>query len=183
MSPPRSVCVFCGSGFGSDPAFREAARTTGDLLARHGAEVVYGGGRVGLMGVVADAALAAGGRVVGIIPRHLARAEVEHAGLTELIETETMSQRKALMIERADAFVVLPGGLGTLDELLEVLTLRQLGLHDKPTVMVDLGGYWQGLAGLFDHVVAERFAAGGIMDFMRWVADPAELPAALGLGR
>ena len=183
MTEPFSVCVFCGSGFGRDPAWAQAAGATGAILARHGAEVVYGGGHVGLMGLVADAALAEGGRVVGIIPRHLARAEVEHAHLTELIETDTMAQRKIAMIERSNAFVVLPGGLGTLDELLEVLTLRQLGQHDKPTVMVDTKGYWQGFARLLDAVVAEDFARPGILDFMTWIATPEELPAALGLAR
>ena len=125
--------------------------------------------------------LTAGGRVTGIIPRHLARAEVEHGGLTELIETETMSQRKIAMIERADAFVVLPGGIGTLDELLEVVTLRQLRQHDKPTVMIDLGGYWTPLRALLDHIVAEEYARPDILDFMLWVERPSDLPVALGL--
>ena len=180
MVKPSSVCVFCGSSFGRDPAWREAAARTGRVLAEHGLEVVYGGGRVGLMGIVADAALAAGGRVTGIIPRHLARAEVEHGGLTELIETDTMSQRKIAMIERSDAFVVLPGGIGTLDELLEVVTLRQLGQHDKPTVMVDLDGYWSPFRAMLDHIVAEEYARAGILDFMIWIATPEEIPAALG---
>ncbi len=183
MVQPRSVCVFCGSGFGKDPAWSELASATGAILARHGAEVVYGGGHVGLMGLVADAALAEGGRVVGIIPRHLARAEVEHAGLSELIETETMSERKMAMIARSDAFVVLPGGLGTIDELLEVLTLRQLAQHEKPTIMVDAKGYWQGLARMLDAIVAQDFARASVLDFMTWITDAAELPAALGLER
>lgn len=181
MVKPSSACVFCGSSFGRDPAWREAAVATGRILADHGLEVIYGGGRVGLMGMVADAALAAGGRVTGIIPRHLARAEVEHGGLTELIETDTMAQRKTAMIERADAFVVLPGGIGTLDELLEVVTLRQLRQHAKPTVMIDCGGYWGPLRALFDHIVAEEYARPDILGFMTWVAGPEELPAALGL--
>jgi len=181
MVKPLSVCVFCGSGFGKDPAWAQAASATGAILARHGAEVVYGGGHVGLMGLVADAALAEDGRVIGIIPRHLARAEVEHGHLTELIETETMSQRKTAMIDRSDAFVVLPGGLGTLDELLEVLTLRQLGQHDKPTIMVNTNGYWQGFAQMLDAIVDEDFAKPRILDFMTWIATPAELPAVLGL--
>ena len=181
MARSLSVCVFCGSSFGRDPAWAALASATGAMLARHGAEVVYGGGRVGLMGLVADAALAEGGRVVGIIPRHLARAEVEHAGLSELIETQTMSERKTAMIARADAFVVLPGGLGTLEELLEVLTLRQLAQHDKPAVIVDAGGYWQGLAHLLEAIVAEEFARPGNLDFLTWVAGVEELPSALGL--
>jgi len=181
MAKPSSVCVFCGSSFGRDPAWRAAAEATGRLLAEHGAEVIYGGGRVGLMGVVADAALAAGGRVTGIIPRHLARAEVEHGGLTELIETATMSERKVAMIDRSDAFVVLPGGLGTLDELLEVLTLRQLRQHAKPTVILDVGGYWSDLRRLFDRVVEEGYARPDIMGFLAWIERPEELPAALGL--
>jgi len=181
MVKPSSACVFCGSGFGRDPAWRGAAVATGRILAEHGIEVIYGGGRVGLMGMVADAALAAGGRVTGIIPRHLARAEVEHGGLTELIETRTMSERKVAMIDRSDSFVVLPGGIGTLDELLEVVTLRQLGQHDKPTVMIDCGGYWQPLRALFEHIVAQEYARPDILGFMTWIAAPEDLPAALGL--
>ena len=181
MAQSLSVCVFCGSGFGRDPAWAELASATGAILARHGAEVVYGGGHVGLMGLIADAALAEGGRVVGIIPRHLARAEVEHAHLSELIETETMAERKMAMIARSDAFVVLPGGLGTLDELLEVLTLRQLSQHDKPTIIVDAKDYWQGLARLLDEIVAEDFARAGVLDFMTWISRAEELPQALGL--
>lgn len=181
MARSLSVCVFCGSSFGKNPAWASLASATGAVLARHGAEVVYGGGRVGLMGLVADAALAEGGRVAGIIPRHLARAEVEHAGLTELIETETMSERKTAMIARSDAFVVLPGGFGTLDELLDVLTLRQLAQHDKPTVIVDAAGYWQNLRRLLEGIVAEDFARPGNLDFMTWIGSAEELPRALGL--
>ena len=181
MGKPLSVCVFCGSGFGRDPAWAEAAGDTGTILARHGVEVVYGGGHVGLMGLVADAALAQGGRVVGIIPRHLARAEVEHGHLSELIETETMSQRKTAMIARSDAFVVLPGGIGTLDERLEVITLRQPGQHEKPTIMVDTKGYWRDFARLLDAIVAQDFARENVLEFMTWVDSPADLPAALGL--
>ncbi len=182
MASLSSVCVFCGSSFGNDPVCREAATATGRILAQAGLEVIYGGGRVGLMGLVADAALAAGGRVTRVIPRHLARAEVEHGGLTELIETDTMSQRKTVMIDRSDAFVILPGGLGTLDELLEVVTLRQLGQHDKPTVVIDLNGYWRELDHLLERIVDDGFARPGVRDFMIWVASPEELPAALGLG-
>ena len=120
--------------------------------------MVYGGGRVGLMGIAADAAIAAGGEVVGIIPEHIQSAEIEHTGLTELHVVDSMHTRKRMMVERADAFVILPGGLGTLDEAFEILTWKQLQLHDKPIVIADVDGYWRPLLGLIDHMVAQGFA-------------------------
>jgi uncharacterized protein (TIGR00730 family) len=140
-----SVAVYCGSRFGDRPAFADAARALGRLLAERGACVVYGGGRVGLMGTVADAALAAGGRVVGVIPQALMDREVGHAGLTELHVVQTMHERKQLMAERADAFVALPGGIGTLEEIYEVWSWQQLGYHDKPVALLNVDGYYDPL--------------------------------------
>jgi len=136
------ICVYCGSSAGSSPDFAAAARSLGGALARSGIARVYGGAAVGLMGVLADAALAAGGRVIGVIPRDLFSREVPHPGLTELVEVGSMHERKQAMFELADAFVALPGGLGTLEELTEIATWAQLGLHGKPIVTLDVGGYW-----------------------------------------
>lgn len=158
MKTPNSVCVYCGSSSRVAEVFKNAAHALGDGLARRGIQLVYGGGRVGLMGIAADAALAAGGHVVGIIPDHLQTAEVEHVGLSELHVVDSMHTRKRMMVERSDAFIVLPGGLGTLDEAFEILTWKQLRLHDKPVVIVDIDGYWRPLRGLIDHMVAEGFA-------------------------
>jgi len=141
----RSVCVFCGSAPGRDPRFIEAARDTGSLLARRGVTLVYGGGHVGMMGAVADAALAAGGQVIGVIPQHLMRPEVAHQGLSELIVVESMHQRKRLMADRADGFLALPGGYGTLDETFEMVTWLQLGLQRKPLVLINVQGYFDPL--------------------------------------
>jgi uncharacterized protein (TIGR00730 family) len=138
----KSVCVFCGSAPGGDRRFTEAARDTGTVLARRSLELVYGGGHIGMMGAVADAALAAGGRVIGVIPRHLMRPEVAHAGLSELIVVDSMHDRKRLMADRADCFLVLPGGYGTLDETFEMVTWLQLGLQRKPVALVNIGGYF-----------------------------------------
>ncbi len=136
------ICVYCGSSAGTGLDFTSAARSLGDVLARSGITVVYGGAVVGLMGMVADAALAAGGQVVGVIPRHLFSREIAHPGLTELVEVGSMHERKQAMFELADAFVALPGGLGTLEELTEIATWAQLGLHAKPIATLDVGGYW-----------------------------------------
>jgi uncharacterized protein (TIGR00730 family) len=140
-----SLAVYCGSRFGDSPSYIHAARMLGRLIAEHGGSVVYGGGRVGLMGALADAALAAGGRVVGVMPRALMDREVGHAGLTELHVVQTMHERKQLMAERADAFVALPGGIGTLEELYEVWSWQQLGYHDKPVALLNVEGYYDAL--------------------------------------
>ncbi len=153
------LCVYCGSSNGADPRFAAAASELGSGLAARGIELVYGGGRNGLMGCVADAVLAGGGRVTGIIPVHLEHREVAHRGLSELVVVTDMHQRKRVMAERADAFAVLPGGVGTLDEAVEILSWRQLGLHDKPIFIIDVAGYWAPLAALFGHIVNSRFAA------------------------
>lgn len=155
--PFRRVGVYCGSSVGRDPAYALAARAFGALLARRGIGVVYGGGRVGLMGALADGALAEGGEVIGVIPEKLLRLEVGHAGLTRLEVVEGMHPRKLRMAELADAFVALPGGYGTLEELFEVTTWTQLEYHHKPVGLLDVNGYWAGLVGFLDHAVAQGF--------------------------
>ena len=153
----HSVCVFCASSNGSDPIFLEAAQALGRAIAERGWRLVYGGADVGLMGAMADAAMAHGGSVTGVIPRSLAEREIAHRGLTELVETGSMHERKAEMARRADAFLVLPGGLGTLDELCEILTWRLLGIHEKPVVLINIAGYWDAFLGLLDGAVAAGF--------------------------
>jgi uncharacterized protein (TIGR00730 family) len=153
----RSVCVYCGSSPGRDPRHARVAADVGRALAAAGVQVVYGGGSVGLMGAMADAALAAGGRVVGVLPRGLFRREVAHLGLTALHEVGSMHERKQLMFDLADAFVALPGGLGTLEELAEVATWAQLGIHDKPIAVVDVLGFWVPLLGFLDSLVTGGF--------------------------
>ncbi|HEX5727331.1 MAG TPA: TIGR00730 family Rossman fold protein [Longimicrobiaceae bacterium] len=153
----KSVCVFCGSNVGRRRAYAEAARAVGATLAARGLGLVYGGGRVGLMGIVADTVLAAGGRAVGVIPRALVAREVGHAGLTELHVVETMHERKARMADLADAFVALPGGFGTLEEFCEVITWSQLGIHPKPCGLLNVEGYYDPLLALFDRAVEEGF--------------------------
>jgi uncharacterized protein (TIGR00730 family) len=153
----RRVCVFCGSSPGRKPAYLEAARAMGRALARRGIGLVYGGGHVGLMGAVADAALAAGGEVVGVIPRGLQLRELAHEGLTTLHVVGSMHERKARMAELADGFVALPGGMGTLEELAEILTWAQLGLHARPCGLLDVAGYYDPLVAFLDRAVEEGF--------------------------
>ncbi len=154
MVARRAICVFCGSSTPPDPRYREAAAALGTLVASRGLDLVYGGGSVGLMGQVADAALAAGGRVLGVIPAGLFGREVGHTGLTELHQVGTMHERKQLMYDLSDGFVALPGGLGTLEELAEVTTWSQLGLHAKPVVLLDVDGFWDPLTAQLDRMVA-----------------------------
>ena len=158
-SPIRSICVFCGASSGHDPRYAAAAAATGERLARDGIRVVYGGGHLGLMGAVADAALAAGGEVIGVIPRGLVERELAHPRLTELRIVENLHERKAQMADLADAFLALPGGLGTLEELAEVLSWAQLDLHTKPIGLFDVGTYFAGLEAFLDRAVAEGFLA------------------------
>jgi uncharacterized protein (TIGR00730 family) len=172
---PSSICVFCGARFGTDPAAREVAQRLGGLLAREGIAVVYGGGGVGLMGLVANAALKAGGKVVGVIPRFLLQREAGHPALSETVVVETMHERKLAMFERSDAFVVLPGGIGTLEEVFEVLSWRTLGLHTKPIVIVDQGGYWQPLAALLRASVEGGFASPSHLDHVAFIEDVEQL--------
>jgi len=158
MTPIRSAAVFCGSRVGAGPAYAEAAAALGRGLAEAGITLVYGGGRIGLMGVIADAVLAAGGEVHGVIPDFLQRREVAHAGVTRMEFTASMHVRKARMFELADAFVIMPGGLGTFDETFEVITWRQLGLHDKPILVCDVAGWAQPLLGIMEAAVRDGFA-------------------------
>ena len=158
MRTIRSLCVYCGSREGHDPAYRREATALGAGLAARGISLIYGAGGIGLMNVVADAVLDGGGVAIGVIPRHLAALELKHSGLTETVLVDTMHERKQHMFERADAFAVLPGGFGTLDEFFEILTWKMLGLHQKPIFLVDGGGYWRPLVGLIDHVIGEGFA-------------------------
>jgi uncharacterized protein (TIGR00730 family) len=151
------ICVFCGSNTGTDPAYAEAARGVGRLFAREGIGLIYGGGRVGLMGELADAVLENGGEVTGIIPHALWAREVGHTGLTDLRIVETMHERKAMMADLADGFIALPGGLGTLEEIFEIWTWAQLGLHPKPVAFLDVNGYFGGLLDFLDGAVREQF--------------------------
>ena len=155
----NSICVFCGSNFGNDPAYREAARSLGATLAAKGISLVYGGGNVGLMGVVADAALEAGGEVVGVIPEALVEREIAHERLTKLHVVSSMHERKALMSDLSDGFIALPGGSGTLEEFFEVLTWAQLGEHRKPCGLLNVAGYYDPLLTVFDHMVEKGFLA------------------------
>jgi uncharacterized protein (TIGR00730 family) len=161
MPDIHAVAVFCGSRTGNDPAYRAAAQMLGHGLAEAGIRLVYGGGRIGLMGVMADAALAAGGTVLGVIPEFLTRREVAHEGITELVTTASMHSRKQRMFEAADAFVSLPGGLGTLDETIEIITWRQLGLHTKPILICDVAGSAAPFLAAIEAVIAADFAAPG----------------------
>lgn len=169
------ICVFCGSSTGSRPGYAEAAADFGRLLAGRGIGLVYGGATVGTMGVVADAALTAGGQVYGVIPKQLVDWEIAHRGVTELYEVDDMHQRKAMMSELADAFVALPGGAGTLEELFEVWTWAQLGLHAKPIGLLDVDGYFSRLWPMLDHMVAEGFLRPDYRDALQRDADPVRL--------
>ncbi len=154
----KSVCVYCGASSGTSESFVNIAKELGRELAGRGIRLVYGGGGIGLMGAVADATMAAGGHVIGIIPQHLERAELGHRGLTELKIVDTMHTRKRMMFDMSDAFIILPGGMGTLDETFEIITWRQLGMHDKPIILVNHDNYWAPFLGLIDHVVDNGFA-------------------------
>jgi uncharacterized protein (TIGR00730 family) len=153
----KSICVYCGSNAGGDPAYAALAASLGARLAAEKLAIVYGGGDVGLMGIVADAALAHGGEVIGVIPQQLADWEVAHTGVTRLEVVDSMHERKARMFDLSDGFVALPGGFGTLDEMFEMLTWRQLGLGDKPCAFLDVNGFWQPLMAMLDTMVRERF--------------------------
>ena len=166
----RAVCVFCGSRHGADPAFADAAAALGSALGQHGFDLVYGGGSVGLMGTIATAALNAGGTVTGVIPRHLARKEVMMEGLNELYVVESMHDRKRTMFELSDAFVTLPGGIGTLDETIEIIVWRQLQLHDKPILLVNEKDYWAPFLEMMHQVGASDFAYGPNSDLFELVS-------------
>jgi uncharacterized protein (TIGR00730 family) len=166
------LCVFCGSRVGARPAYAEAARRVGTALGRDGLGMVYGGGRVGLMGIVADSALAAGGRVVGVIPEAMSAKEIAHDGLTELIVVPGMHERKALMAERSRGFLALPGGVGTFEEFFEVLTWSILGIHRKPIGLLNVDGYYDPLLRLIDHAVDEGFLRAENRDIVFSSSDP-----------
>jgi len=153
----KRICVFCGSSAGTDPAFSAAAKKVGEGLAQRGLELVYGGGNVGLMGVVADAALSGGGRVIGVIPQSLVDRELAHRRISELRIVSSMHERKALMADLSDAFIALPGGYGTVEEFCEILTWAQLGLHQKPIGLLNVEGYFDPLLAFLDHAVEEGF--------------------------
>jgi uncharacterized protein (TIGR00730 family) len=173
------IAVYLGSSPGRQPEYAAAAAQTGRLLAQAGLGVVYGGSSIGLMGALADAALAAGGEVTGVIPDGLFAAEVAHQGLTRLEVVRSMHDRKARMAELADGFAALPGGLGTLEELLEIVTWQQLRLHKKPIVLLDVGGFWHGLLGFVDGLVADGFVPAGSREYLIVAATPAELVSKL----
>lgn len=179
MSERPHVCVFCGSSIGARPAYAAAAQRLGAALARLGIGVVYGGGRVGIMGTVADATLAAGGRVVGIIPEALAEKEIAHAGVTELHVVPDMHTRKALMARLSDAFLMLPGGVGTYEEFFEIFTWGLLGIHAKPIGILDVEGYFGPLHALIDHAVAERFLRREHLELLLRSDDPEWMAANL----
>jgi len=164
QSPTKlsTVCVYCGSSDGNEPAFVEAGARFGGILARAGVGLVYGGASIGVMGAVARAVLAGGGRVTGVIPEFLSRVEVQLDEVTELVVTDSMHSRKWAMFERADAFVALPGGIGTLEEVVEMLTWAQLGRHDLPIVIANLDGFWDPLIELLDHIIKAGFARSSI---------------------
>jgi uncharacterized protein (TIGR00730 family) len=179
MSRISSICVYCGSSGRANPVFLDAAEKLGQLIANDGRSLVYGGGRLGLMGRVADGALAAGGHVTGIIPEHLHKVEVQHEKVSELLVVDSMHTRKAEMVRRSDGFCVLPGGIGTLDELIEILSWRQLGLHGKPVVIVDQDGFYAPFRELIEHVIDERFAHEALRDYIVWVDRVDDVLAAL----
>jgi len=175
MTALRRVCVFCGSKAGARPEYADAARAMGTALAAEGIDLVYGGGQVGLMGLVADAVLAAGGEVIGVIPEQMSDREIAHYGLTELRIVSSMHERKALMYELSDGFAALPGGLGTLEELFEITTWSQLGLHAKPTGLLDVGGFYGPLVAFLDQLVSEGFVSERHRRLLRVAAEPKAL--------
>jgi len=175
MKPHFSVCVYCGSRPGTHPAYAEAARAVGHWIGRHGGQLVYGGGRNGLMGLVAQATLAAGGRVLGVIPQALVDKEMANHDCTELHVVQTMHERKRLMAEHADAFLALPGGIGTFEELFEVWTWQQLGYHDKPLGLLNTAGYYDALLGFLHQSVAQGFMSDWQMEMLRVGDDTATL--------
>lgn len=175
----QSVCVYCGSSNHVDDSYKKLAHEVGTALARRGLRVVYGGGHVGLMGTMADAALAAGGKVIGIIPEHIRAREVQHKNLTELHVVDSIHTRKRMMVDYSDAFIILPGGFGTLDEAFEVLTWKQLGLHSKPIIIHNVDGFWTPLVALIETIISTGFAPQGMQKFYHVTTNTAELIAAL----
>ena len=175
--PLKSICVYCGSQDGIDPAHAEAARAMGDALADRGIRLVFGGGQIGMMGQIADQVLKRGGEAVGVIPKSLMKTEIAHDGLTEMHVTEGMHERKAMMAELSDAFITMPGGLGTLEELFETWTWAQLGIHKKPFGLLNVNGYYDGLLSFLDHAVTDGYVRSGHRDMLVVDSSPAELLA------
>lgn len=180
QQPPKiaALCIFCGSQAGANPAYAAATAALGREMAAAGTTLVFGGGRVGLMGVAADAVLAGGGKIVGVIPDFLKNKELAHTGATEMIVVPDMHTRKKVMFERSDAFCILPGGVGTLEEMFEIVTWRQLHLHNKPIVILNTEGYWQPLITLIDNMIGEGFAHRGHEALITVVNKPEEVLAA-----
>ena len=174
-SSRHAICVYCGSTGETIPAHRKVAENLGEILAQTGTDLVFGGGHIGLMGVLADTLLDRGGKVTGIIPEFLKEWEVAHNGLSELLVVKSMHERKQIMFERSDAFVILPGGLGTLDEFLEVLTWKQLGLHKKPVILVNADGFWQPLRALFEHLMEKGYAGKETGDLLQVIETVEEI--------
>lgn len=183
MQTPKSkfhnICVYCGSSNRAPDIYKQAAIDMGAIIGQNNLTLVYGGGSVGLMGLVANTTLKTGGKAIGIIPRHIESREVGHPDLTELHVVESMHVRKQMMVDRADAFIILPGGVGTMDEFFEILTWRQLGLHDKPIVVVNVNGYWNTILETLDMMVREQFLRSEDRNCVQVVANPSEVLEAL----
>ena len=179
MTTIKRICVYAGANPGNDDCYRAAAQNLANILVRRGIGIVYGGGNLGLMGELADTVLAAGGEVVGIMPRQLVEKEVAHLGLTDLQVVDSMHERKAVMAELSDAFVALPGGIGTLEEIIEVYTWSQLGLHRKASALLNINGYYDGLTAFLDHAVTEGFLARSHRELLVVIERPEELVESL----
>lgn len=175
----KNICVYCGSSGRAPDVYKDAAIAMGKILGEGGYTLVYGGGSVGLMGLVANSTLSSGGKAIGIIPRHIEAREIGHPDLTELHVVDTMHTRKHMMVERSDAFVILPGGIGTMDEFFEILTWRQLGLHDKPIIVVNVNGYWTTIIDTLEVMVREKFLRQEDRDCVQVVERPDQVLAAL----
>lgn len=175
----KNICVYCGSANRVDQTYKDAATAMGKAIVSSGRGIVYGGGRVGMMGLVADAGIDNGGSVIGIIPEYLVHKELQHEKLTEMHVVDNMHTRKRMMVERADAFVILPGGYGTLDEAFEIMTWKQLGLHEKPVVFWNVNGYWDSLFAMMDKIAEEQFAGAESKNLYQVITDIDDLGAAL----
>lgn len=171
----KYLAVYCGSSTGANPVYSNQAKKLGQIMVNHGHNLVYGAGNVGLMGVIADEILGLGGEVIGVIPQHLVDMEVAHTNCTELIITETMHERKAIMAERSDGFIAMPGGIGTLEEVIEVMTWTQLGLHQKPIAFYNVNGYFDKLFDFFTHMMEEKLLKSAPIDQLICESDPTEL--------
>ena len=175
MTEINSLCVYCGSRFGNNENFRLLAQNLGEILAAENIKLVYGGGNVGLMGTIATSTIERGGKVLGIIPSHLHEIEKSHEKITELIVVDNMHQRKRLMFDHSDAFIILPGSIGTLDETIEIITWRQLGLHDKPIVLINADNYWNPFLELLDNIVKNEFTVPETLSLFHVVKAPEDV--------